>query len=111
MEFCSLQRCGGRKHSMTQDSADTPTSTSARTFPDDFVPDAPRLDPGTVTTSEIVEMAWDDETSFDAIEAQTGLAEAEVIALMRREMKPSSFRMWRQRVNGRGSKHAKADRR
>ena len=56
--------------------------------------------------SYIIEMAWDDETSFDAIEAQTGLLEKEVIAIMRREMKPSSFRMWRKRVTGRKSKHA-----
>ena len=109
MEFCSLQRRDGRKHIMTQDSNDT--STPPRTFPDDFVPAAPRADRGDVTASEIVAMAWDDETSFDAIEAQTGLAEAEVIAVMRREMKPSSFRMWRKRVSGRGSKHARADRR
>ncbi len=56
-------------------------------------------------TSAIIEMAWDDETSFDAIETQTGLKEKEVIAIMRREMKPSSFRMWRKRVTGRATKH------
>ncbi|MEL6724086.1 MAG: TIGR03643 family protein [Pseudomonadota bacterium] len=55
--------------------------------------------------SAIIEMAWDDETSFDAIKAQTGYSEKQVIALMRREMKPSSFRMWRKRVTGRASKH------
>ncbi|MEO1304251.1 MAG: TIGR03643 family protein [Pseudomonadota bacterium] len=55
--------------------------------------------------SGIIEMAWDDETSFEAIQAQTGLAEKDVIAIMRREMKPSSFRMWRKRVSGRSSKH------
>ena len=58
-------------------------------------------------TSAFIEMAWDDETSFDAIEAQTGLAEKQVIAIMRRELKPNSFRIWRQRVTGRASKHAK----
>ena len=52
-------------------------------------------------------MAWDDETSFDAIEAQTGLAEKQVIAIMRRELRPNSFRVWRTRVAGRASKHAK----
>ena len=57
--------------------------------------------------SAIIEMAWDDETSFDAIEAQTGLAEKQVIAIMRREMKPNSFRIWRRRVSGRATKHAK----
>ncbi|MEM6899969.1 MAG: TIGR03643 family protein [Pseudomonadota bacterium] len=55
--------------------------------------------------SEILALAWDDETSFDAIKAQTGLSESEVIEIMRRNMKPSSFRMWRKRVSGRASKH------
>lgn len=53
----------------------------------------------------IVEMAWEDRTPFDAIVAQFGLSEGEVIALMRREMKPSSWRMWRARVQGRATKH------
>ena len=53
----------------------------------------------------IVEMAWEDRTPFDAITLQFGLPEAEVIKLMRREMKPSSFRMWRARVQGRSTKH------
>lgn len=57
--------------------------------------------------SEIIEMAWLDDISFDAIEVQTGLSEPEVIAIMRREMKPSSFRMWRKRVSGRKAKHAR----
>jgi uncharacterized protein (TIGR03643 family) len=53
----------------------------------------------------IVEMAWEDRTPFDAIEEQFGIPEADVIKLMRREMKPSSWRMWRQRVQGRATKH------
>lgn len=53
----------------------------------------------------IVEMAWEDRTSFDAIETQFGLPEKEVIKLMRKEMKASSFRMWRERVQGRKTKH------
>ena len=53
----------------------------------------------------IIEMAWEDRTPFEAIEAQFGLAEAEVIKLMRREMKASSWRMWRARVQGRATKH------
>lgn len=57
--------------------------------------------------SEIVEMAWDDETSFDAIQRQTGLSEPEVIKIMRGHMKPSSFKMWRKRVSGRKTKHEK----
>ena len=79
--------------------------TSERKFPDDFVPAVPRVDTGSLTTSEIVAMAWDDETSFDDIKAQSGLAEKDVIKLMQSQMKPSSFRMWRKRVSGRASKH------
>ena len=55
----------------------------------------------------IIEMAWEDRTPFDAITFQFGLKEQEVINLMRREMKPSSFRMWRERVQGRATKHRK----
>ncbi len=55
----------------------------------------------------IIEMAWEDRTPFDAILIQFGLKEQEVINLMRREMKPSSFRMWRKRVQGRKTKHLK----
>ena len=53
----------------------------------------------------IVEMAWEDRTPFEAIEVQFGLKEQEVIELMRREMKLSSWRMWRERVQGRVTKH------
>ena len=53
----------------------------------------------------IIEMAWEDRTPFDAIEAQFGLGEPEVIALMRRELKPTSWRLWRARVQGRTAKH------
>ncbi|MEM6523524.1 MAG: TIGR03643 family protein [Bacteroidota bacterium] len=53
----------------------------------------------------IVEMAWEDRTSFDAIKAQFGADESVVIKIMRREMKGSSFRLWRKRVQGRATKH------
>jgi uncharacterized protein (TIGR03643 family) len=56
-------------------------------------------------TDRIIEMAWEDRTPFEAILAQFGLKENEVIRLMRREMKPSSWRMWRARVQGRATKH------
>ncbi|MFM1808376.1 MAG: hypothetical protein RLZZ242_1101 [Bacteroidota bacterium] len=55
----------------------------------------------------IIEMAWEDRTPFEAITFQFGLSEREVIDLMRREMKASSFRMWRERVQGRSTKHSK----
>ena len=56
--------------------------------------------------SRIVEMAWEDRTSFEAIQVQFGLNESAVVALMRQHMKPSSFRMWRKRMAGRVTKHA-----
>ncbi|KPM49345.1 TIGR03643 family protein [Jiulongibacter sediminis] len=56
-------------------------------------------------TDRIIEMAWEDRTPFEAIEFQFGLAEKEVIELMRKEMKQSSFKMWRKRVSGRKTKH------
>jgi len=55
----------------------------------------------------ILEMAWEDRTPFEAIQLQFGLDEKQTIALMRREMKESSFRMWRERVSGRKTKHLK----
>ena len=57
--------------------------------------------------SRVIEMAWEDRTPFEAIETQFGLNESLVIALMRRHLKPSSFRLWRARVDGRRSKHEK----
>lgn len=56
-------------------------------------------------TDRIIEMAWEDRTTFEAIEVQFGIKEKEVIELMRKEMKASSFRMWRKRTNGRSTKH------
>jgi len=53
----------------------------------------------------IIMMAWEDRTSFDAIRDQFGLSPGEVIKLMRREMKPNSFKMWRKRTHGRTTKH------
>ncbi len=53
----------------------------------------------------VIQMAWEDRTPFEAIEVQFGLKEKEVIALMRNQMKESSFKMWRERMKGRGTKH------
>ena len=64
-------------------------------------------DLSTEDIDRIIEMAWDDRTPFDAIELQFGLKEQKVIELMRKNMKASSFRMWRQRVQGRSTKHSK----
>lgn len=56
-------------------------------------------------TSRIIEMAWEDRTPFEAIEGLYGLNESAVISLMRSELKPGSFRLWRKRVSGRKTKH------
>lgn len=59
-----------------------------------------------IETDRIIEMAWEDRTPFEAIEFQFGITESEVIEVMRRELKPSSFRLWRKRVNsGVSQKH------
>lgn len=60
-----------------------------------------------IETDRIIEMAWEDRTTFEAIKFQFGLKEQEVIELMRKQMKPSSFKMWRKRVQGRKTKHEK----
>jgi uncharacterized protein (TIGR03643 family) len=55
----------------------------------------------------IIEMAWEDRTPFEAIKMQFGFSEADVITLMRKELKRSSFNLWRKRVNsGVSQKHA-----
>lgn len=56
--------------------------------------------------SRIVEMAWEDRTPFEAIQTQFGLNESAVIELMRAHMKASSFKLWRERMKGRATKHA-----
>jgi len=55
----------------------------------------------------IIEMAWEDRTPFEAIFNQFGLTEKNVIVIMRNNLKSSSFKLWRQRVTGRKSKHLK----
>ncbi|MGF1516447.1 MAG: TIGR03643 family protein [Nodosilinea sp.] len=65
----------------------------------------PRPEPDPQTIDRIIEMAWEDRTPFEAIALQFGLSEKQVIAVMRRHMQPSSFRLWRKRVTGRKTKH------
>ena len=65
----------------------------------------PNLDNQTI--ERIIEMAWEDRTSFEAIETQFGLQEKQVIVLMRRFLTPSSFKIWRKRVTARKTKHQK----
>lgn len=59
-----------------------------------------------IQTDRIIEMAWEDRTPFDAITYQFGISEQEVIEIMRKELKSSSFKLWRKRVNsGVSQKH------
>lgn len=57
------------------------------------------------TIDRIIEMAWEDRTPFDAIKFQFGLAEADVKALMKKELKFSSYKLWRKRVENCKTKH------
>ena len=55
--------------------------------------------------NRLIEMAWQDRTTFDTIFELYGLTENQVKKKMRTLMKPSSFKMWRKRVQGRATKH------
>ena len=57
--------------------------------------------------SLVIRLAWEDRTSFEEIKERTCLTEREVIEIMRRELKPSSFALWRKRMHGRVTKHRK----
>jgi uncharacterized protein (TIGR03643 family) len=58
-----------------------------------------------IDIDRIIEMAWEDRTTFEAIQQQFGINQAGVIKIMRTQMKPSSFKMWRERTKGRTTKH------
>ena len=58
-------------------------------------------------TDRIIQMAWEDRTPFEAIHAQFGIKEDQVKELMKRELKPSSYRLWRERVEACATKHAR----
>ena len=64
-----------------------------------------------VIIDRVIEMAWEDRTPFEAILFQFGIAESEVIEIMRRELKLSSFKLWRKRVSGRKNKTSQIKRR
>jgi uncharacterized protein (TIGR03643 family) len=57
--------------------------------------------------SRVIEMAWEDRTPFEAIALQFGLNESQVILLMRSSLKRGIFKLWRERVSGRVTKHLK----
>ena len=58
-------------------------------------------------SNNVISLAWSDKISFEEITIKTGLSESEVIKIMRKELKPNSFRNWRKRVSGRKAKHRK----
>ena len=60
-----------------------------------------------IDIDRIIGMAWEDRTPFEAIYSQFGLREKDVIELMRKNSKRSSFEMWRKRMKGRATKHLK----
>ena len=60
-----------------------------------------------IEIDRVIEMAWEDRTSFDAIKNQFDIAEKDVIKIMRDNLKKSSFKLWRKRVSGRKTKHLK----
>ena len=60
-----------------------------------------------IDIDRIIEMAWEDRTTFEAIKFQFCLKEQQVIDLMRNQLKPKSFKLWRSRVQGRNTKHEK----
>jgi uncharacterized protein (TIGR03643 family) len=56
-------------------------------------------------TDRIIEMAWEDRTPFDAIQFQFGINEAAVKELMKKNLKMSSYKLWRKRVHNCNTKH------
>ena len=61
----------------------------------------------TKNIDSIIKLAWHDKSSFEKIERLFNISEAEVIKIMRKNLKPKSFKIWRKRVSGRKSKHEK----
>jgi len=55
--------------------------------------------------SAVIQMAWEDRTTFETIQERIGISESDVIKIMRSELKPDSFKLWRKRMKGRATKH------
>jgi len=64
-----------------------------------------KLELDDIAIDRIIEMAWEDRTPFDAIQFQFGLSEADVKVLMKKELKFSSYKLWRKRVENCKTKH------
>jgi uncharacterized protein (TIGR03643 family) len=59
-----------------------------------------------IDIDRVIQMAWEDRTPFEALEIQFGLKESDVKALMRKNLKPSSYVLWRKRVESNNLKHS-----
>lgn len=94
--WLGVQYAGARPSALPGRPATMHTAPSATAQPRPFTDE---------DLSRIIEMAWEDRTPFESIAVQFGLSEGDVITLMRRQLKPGSFRLWRQRVTGRATKH------
>jgi uncharacterized protein (TIGR03643 family) len=64
---------------------------------------AKKLNAGDI--SAVIQMAWEDRTTFETIMERIGVSESEVIKIMRSELKPDSFKLWRKRMKGKTTKH------
>lgn len=68
-----------------------------------FIASSTPLSPGDI--SAVIQMAWEDRTTFETIYERTGVTEPDVVKIMRAELSASSFKMWRARMRGRATKH------
>ena len=64
-------------------------------------------EPNVESPDWVIWAAWADRITFEEIEEKTGNTESQVIKIMRKSLKPSSFRLWRKRVNQKSIKHRK----
>ncbi len=64
-------------------------------------------EPNSNSPDWVIWAAWADRITFEYIKKKTGKTESDVIKIMRRSLKPSSFRLWRKRVNSQSIKHRK----
>jgi uncharacterized protein (TIGR03643 family) len=55
--------------------------------------------------SAVIQMAWEDRTTFETIKERIGISESDVIKIMRTMLRPDSFKLWRKRMKGRVTKH------
>ena len=64
-------------------------------------------EPSSMSPDWVVWAAWADRITFEEIKKRSGYSESDVIKLMRKKLKPSSFRLWRKRAKNQSIKHRK----